>query len=239
MNAWRQGAVVVLIPAWNEERTIYRVVRDIRLGQGFPVVVVDDASSDATREEAVRAGAIMIPMPFRSGAFSAIQAGIRYASARGARICVTFDADGQHEPESIPLLCREMEAAKANVVMGCCPARGSRLRRIAWALFRRLTGFTYRDLTSGLKAYDREAMRVLLSDQAINLDYQDVGSLLLFRDKGLCIREINVRMLDRMDGHSRIFHSWFDVSLYMVRSLLLCLASLIPGRRASKEAGRP
>jgi len=109
-------------------------------------------------------------------------------------------------------------------VIGACPERGSRARHIAWAYFRLLTGFGIEDLTSGFRYYSRDACRVLASEEATLLDYQDVGVLLLLRRAGFGIAEVSVTMLPRQNGISRIFFSWGAVVRYMAETTLLCLA---------------
>ena len=109
-------------------------------------------------------------------------------------------------------------------MIGAFPERASKLRKMAWQWFRHLAGFNLRDLTSGFRLYNREAMAVLASREASLLDYQDLGALLLVRRAGLQIEEVPVSMNVRSAGTSRIFHSWLSVARYMAATTLLCLA---------------
>ena len=70
--------VLVVIPAFNEEDTVGGVVRNISRTTGFHSCVVNDDSSDQTSEEALKAGAKVLNLPWRLGAWGAMQAGIRY-----------------------------------------------------------------------------------------------------------------------------------------------------------------
>jgi hypothetical protein len=133
-----------------------------------------------------------------------------------------MDADGQHEPEYLTQMLATGE--HADVVIGAYPERGSPLRQLAWAYFRRLTGFGYQDLTSGFRYYNRRACQLLAGSEATLLDYQDVGILLLLHRAGCSMREIPVRMNPRSCGASRIFFSWWVVLRYMAETSLLCLA---------------
>ena len=85
-------------------------------------------------------------------------------------------------------------------------------------------GFELRDLTSGFRLYNREAMALLASREASLLDYQDLGALLMVRRAGLTITEVPVSMNLRTEGKSRIFNSWVSVAKYMAATTLLCLA---------------
>ena len=67
-------------------------------------------------------------------------------------------------------------------------------------------------------------MRVLASEEATLLDYQDVGTLLMVRRAGLRIIEVPVEMKRRAVGKSRIFNSWLGVGRYMALTTLLCLS---------------
>ena len=184
--------------------------------------VVTGQSADSTGEVARAGGARLMRPVLHAGAWGATQAGIRYALARGFDAVVTMDADGQHEVAEIPrLLARRHDAG---VVIGAHPVRASRLRRIAWWWFRRLTGFEFLDLTSGFRYYSRGAMEVMASREATLLDYQDLGALLLMSRAGLRIVEVPVSMSPRAVGRSRVFRSWFVVARYMAVTTLLCLS---------------
>jgi len=214
--------VIILIPAKNEAHTVGQVVTAVKTS--FPVLVIDDASTDATATVARTAGAQILSLPFSLGAWGAIQTGLRYAWQQNFDTAITLDADGQHEAETIPELLAPILAGSCDVVIGAYPQRGSRLRKIAWSLFRKLSGLALEDLTSGLRAYNRSAITLLASQTATLLEYQDLGVLMLLRNTGLRIQEIPTLMYPRSHGHSRIFNSWWAVSKYMLHTLILCLA---------------
>jgi hypothetical protein len=151
-----------------------------------------------------------------------MQLGVRHAWSMGYEAVITMDADGQHEVQQIPHLLAA--SSNADVVIGSHTERASRLRRMAWHWFRAIGGFDLRDLTSGFRCYNRQAMETLASDEATLIDYQDVGVLLLLRKAGLVIVEVPVRMNARQVGRSRIFGSWFSVAHYMITTTLICLS---------------
>lgn len=218
----RNGKLLAVIPARDEDPTVGAVVRDVQRALDCPVVVVDDASTDRTRENAAAAGATVISLPFSLGAWGATQAGLRYARQQNFDLAVTLDADGQHHADSIPALLAAM--ADTDVVIGACPERLSRAKQVAWAYFRWLTGLPIKDFTSGLRVYNRRAIEVLAARHASLLDYQDVGVLILLNRRGLEISEAPVCMSQRQAGHSRVFSSWFAVARYMLQTTVLCIA---------------
>jgi glycosyltransferase involved in cell wall biosynthesis len=220
--------VLIVIPARDETRTIGQVVASLREAGWVDVLVVDDHSSDDTAAVARAAGALVMQPVLPMGAWGAMQAGLRYALAKGYHAVITMDADGQHEVSELPSLLDAR--GEADLVIGAFPERASAARRIAWQWFRKLAGFDLRDLTSGFRYYSKAAMHILASRQATLLDYQDLGTLLMLRRAGLRIAEVPVSMNLRVAGKSRIFNSWFSVARYMAVTTLLCLARL-PVRR--------
>lgn len=219
---------LVVIPARNESRTVAGVVRSVLSAGYLDVLVVDDASTDDTGAVARAAGAHVLRAPLAQGAWGAMQTGIRYAVRHNFSSVITMDADGQHKTSEIAALLRA--ARTADVVIGACPSRGSFSRKIAWWFFRAITGFSLSDLTSGFRLYNAQACQVLAGDGATLLDYQDIGVLLLLRRAKLRLAEVDVEMQPRVDGISRIFHSWGAVFNYMLQTIVLCFAKRGLGR---------
>jgi len=219
--ALRVPRTLVIIPAHDEAGDIARVIAEIHEASNFPVVVVDDASTDGTAEFARAAGARVIPLAIQLGAWGATQAGLRYAQSQNFEYAVTMDADGQHEAAALSDLMRPILEGEADIAIGACIGRGSRLRKLAWAAMKRISGLSPEDLTSGFRIYDARAIEILASRQATLLEYQDVGVLFLLQSAGLRIRDIEVNMPPRQSGISRIFYSWSSVISYMAYTVLL------------------
>lgn len=232
-------SVLAVIPAYNEAATVADVVRGAIAHAGCDVLVVNDASSDATSAQARAAGATVIDLPLNLGAWGATQTGMRYAQRRLYDAVVTLDADGQHHAESLPAMLAELERSDADVVIGTYAQRLSLAKRVAWWYFRLLTGLPVQDFTSGLRAYDRRAVRTLASRAASLLDYQDMGVLMLLYQKGFVLRELPTVMSPRKSGMSRVFASWLVVARYMLHTTVLCFARLdVRGRIAQRTAAR-
>jgi glycosyltransferase involved in cell wall biosynthesis len=221
----------ILIPAFNEAPALGKVIGDIRRHCELPIYVIDDASTDDTAEVAGAAGADVLRLAAQLGAWGAIQTGLRYVLHRGFDIAITMDADGQHEARYIADLLRPVSAGECDVTIGAATERGSRARKLAWLLLKKSSGLSMADVTSGFRAYNREAITVLAHWRATLLDYQDIGVLLLLQSQGIRISDIPVSMRPRADGPSRVFHSWFTVAYYMLSTLLLGVTK--------RQAGRP
>jgi glycosyltransferase involved in cell wall biosynthesis len=118
---------------------VIRVIADVRRG-GFPIVLVDDGSTDATAEVAERAGAVVVRHPVNLGQGAALQTGLEFALYEGADVIVTFDADGQHRVADIAVLVDAGEDGSGAVFLGCaaiCRRRGSSSAAATW--FTRIT----------------------------------------------------------------------------------------------------
>ena len=213
----------VVMPAHNEVEAIGDVIRGLRQHCDYPVIVIDDCSTDGTAAEAARHGAIVLPLAVQLGAWGATQTGIRYALRHGHTLVISMDADGQHDPAHLAQLIKPVVDGLAQVSIGACVDRGSRSRRIAWKMIRLTSGIQLEDLTSGFRVYDQSAMRLLASWRATYLDYQDIGVLGLLMSSGLRVMSVPVEMANRRSGHSRIFRSWLAVAYYMCHTLLLGL----------------
>ena len=110
-------ASLVVIPAFNEERSVGSVVEGVR-ALGYPACVVDDGSEDRTCAVAEAAGATVLKLPVNLGVGGALRCGFRFATAEGYRVVVQVDGDGQHEPAEIPHLLDTMARTHADMVIG-------------------------------------------------------------------------------------------------------------------------
>ena len=212
---------IVIMPAFNEAQDIAAVITAVRRETALEVLVVDDASTDETIQLARQAGARVMSLSQNLGAWGAIQAGLRYACQNDFDFAMTMDADGQHEAQWINELFAPVVSGEADVSIGCCIRRGSRLRKIAWVLLKFTSGLKMEDITSGFRVYNRPAMELLSGREATLLEYQDVGVLILLKNAGLRLQDVDVTMLPRTSGNSRVYSSWLVVAYYMAHTLLL------------------
>lgn len=109
--------VAVVIPAYNEGRSIGKVVREVK-ELGADVIVVDDGSWDNTRDEAERAGAVVVKHIVNVGVGLATVTGNEYAVKRGYKLVANIDADEQHSPGDIPKALKHLEENSLDIVFG-------------------------------------------------------------------------------------------------------------------------
>ncbi len=171
MSNENRKKVIACIPAYNEEKTIAKIVL---LAQKFvdKVVVVDDGSEDLTGEIAKRLGAFVVRHDARKGYGAAIQTCFKTARELDADTMVMLDADGQHDPEEIPKLIKPILNNEADIVIGSRFLEPKSISEIP--LYRRLGIKTITFLTrkatgnqklsdaqSGFRAYSRKALEKL------------------------------------------------------------------------------
>ena len=158
------SGVWVVVPAFNEAQRLALTLGAL-CPLGHQVVVVDDGSSDATAEVALRSPVWLLRHAVNCGQGTALRTGLEFALARGAELIVTFDADGQHDPGEIEALLAPLRAGHADVALGSrflgravgIPP-GRRLLLHAAVLFTRVfSGLRLTDAHNGLRALSRAA----------------------------------------------------------------------------------
>ncbi|MBE0513038.1 glycosyltransferase family 2 protein [Candidatus Bathyarchaeota archaeon] len=190
--------VVAAIPAYDEEKTIARVVLQAQRYVDR-VVVCDDGSSDLTAEIAERLGADVIRHERNLGYGAAVQSLFRRARELGADVMVTLDGDGQHDPGEIPRLVEPVLEGKADVVIGSRFLGGvekindvPRFRRFGIRVITRLMGaasnYGLSDAQSGFRAYGRKALEGLsLYENGMGVS---VEVLMEAKKRGLMVVEV-------------------------------------------------
>lgn len=194
--------VIAVIPAYNEAKTIRGVVAGL-LPQVHEVIVVNDASTDATASEAGEAGAVVFSHEQNAGYDRTINDGFRLAAEHGATSIITFDADGEHDPGDITRMLAPLREGRADVVLGQRPASRHWSERI-FALYTRMR-YGIPDPLCGLKAYRREVYdRVGFFDSR-----SSIGSELTLRAirYGYRLSLVPITLHARTDGDASRFYA--------------------------------
>ncbi|HLG98843.1 MAG TPA: glycosyltransferase family 2 protein [Bryobacteraceae bacterium] len=204
--------VLILIPAFNEAGAVGEVVREVR--QVMPnarVLVVDDASKDATVERASAAKADVLRLPYHLGLGGCVQAGYRMAYELGYDYVIRVDGDGQHDPHYIPELLKVLRTSGCHMVIGSrfYQANGqhtSVVRGMGIWLFRLvlrpILGKPVHDPTSGFVGVNREALQVF--SQSFPLEYPEIEALVVLQRKRFRFQEVPCKMRPRKAGRSSI-----------------------------------
>lgn len=217
--------LLIIIPAYNEEDNIERVIN--RLIHDFPqydYVVVNDGSKDRTGEICRMNHYNCLDLPVNLGLAGGFQAGIKYAFIKGYSYAVQLDGDGQHRPEYIGAMREKMEMGYDIVIgsrflyekkPGSMRMMGSNLIESA---IRLTTGATIKDPTSGMRMFNRK----MIEEFSKGLNYgpePDTISYLL--KQGARVAEVPVIMDERTGGASYL--TPINASRYMIQMLVSIL----------------
>lgn len=110
--------IFFVIAAYNEEKRISSVIKNLKNKGYFSIVVVDDGSKDQTFKEIEKAGAIALRHIINRGQGASLQTGMSFAIAHGAKYIVNFDADNQHRVEDIAAMLEPVVSGKYDVSLG-------------------------------------------------------------------------------------------------------------------------
>lgn len=159
----------IVIPAYNEEKVIQDVIREIQAAGYKNIIVVDDGSADRTYAKAKEIpGVIALKHPINRGKGAATKTGIEAAQMLEAGIIVTMDGDGQHNPEDIARLIEPIKSNHCDVVLGTRlidPKGMPRHKILANWVGNAVTWYFYglwvSDSQSGFRAYSRHASELI------------------------------------------------------------------------------
>jgi glycosyltransferase involved in cell wall biosynthesis len=224
---------LIALPARNEAHTIGKVLEQIRaLYPDIPILVVDDKSQDATAQIVQQHPDVsLLQLPFWMGYGGALQTAYKYAYRNGFDALIQMDADGQHDPQSIANLLKNLN--DADVVIGSrflaqntYPM--SFVRRQGCRLLSRigqtLVGIRITDPTSGFQALSRKALEIAIQDY-YPMDYPDLDVLILLHRFQLKVVEIPVKMYPAAGKTG--MHEGLQVWYYAFKMILSILVMML------------
>lgn len=199
--------VIVVIPAFNEERFIASVVLQA-LPFAHHVIVVDDGSTDRTGKLAETAGAIVVHQPSNAGKGAALMAGFAKAMTLEPSVLVCLDGDAQHEPSEIPVLIGPILDGEADVVIGSrflstrshIPSWRQAGQHTLTAMTNGMSRTKVTDSQSGFRAFSPTAARALrFTSQGLSVESE---MQFLFEPAGLRVTEVPISVRYQ-DGNKR------------------------------------
>jgi glycosyltransferase involved in cell wall biosynthesis len=203
--------VLVVIPAWNEAKSVGAVVEGVR-ASGFDALVVDDGSSDSTSAEGAAAGAAVVRLPVNLGVGGAMRCGFRYAVSHGYEGVVQCDADGQHPPETIAALVAAQQRSGAHLVIGSRfhpDARGYEVgfvrglvMKLLGASATRATGTPIHDATSGFRVFSEPLLSAFATSFPAHYLGDTYEAVIAAGRAGYTVEEVPVVMHRRSHGTS-------------------------------------
>ena len=224
---------IVIIPAYNEEKSIEKTVEDIiQNAPEFDYVIVNDCSKDDTLRICMEKGLHVLNLPINLGIGGAVQTGYRYALKNGYDFAVQFDGDGQHDAKYLQQMRDHMIEHKQNMIIGSRYIekegfQSSGLRRFGIRYFsvliKILTGTKITDPTSGMRMGDREVIEIYA--ESYPKDYPEPESVVAILNQKKKVGEYPVIMRERMEGVSSI--SPMRSVYYMIKVTLAILVEML------------
>lgn len=200
--------ITAIIPAFNEEVSIGSVVLHARQ-HADRVIVIDDGSIDRTSEVARLAGAEVIRHHKNMGKGAALKTGFKLAGLNGAKVIVTLDSDGQHDPEEIPKIVAPILAGEADMVNGSRYINGNKkdtpyYRRIGQHVLDKFTnmnsGLNITDTQSGFRAFAKNTLPVFrFNSNGLAIESEMLADAANAR---LRIKEVEIGVRYDVDGSS-------------------------------------
>ena len=224
---------LLIIPAYNEEKSIKGTIASILQYKQYDYIIIDDGSIDDTLSVLQNNNYNHISLLTNLGIGGAVQTGYKYAYEMGYDIAIQFDADGQHDITYIDKLIEPIIKHQANLVIGSCFVdksnknhRSSKTRRLGIRflsnIIRLFSGKRIYDPTSGFRAADRQVIERFAKNYP--LEYPEpVSEFELIKSTNLKIKEVPVKMNKRTAGKSSI-SSW--KTLYAGINVLLSIIIL-------------
>ena len=212
--------ILIIIPAYNESANIERVINNLKTNfSQYDYVIINDGSKDNTAEICRKNGYNYVDLPVNLGLAGAFQTGMKYAWRHGYDAAIQFDGDGQHRPEYIASMIKEMEESGCDIVIGSrfvtekkpFTARMLGSRLISALIL--LTTFRHiKDPTSGMRLYGK----TVLNEYANQINYGPEPDTLAYLLNRKCkVREIQVKIDERIAGTSYL--SLLNSIRYMIK----------------------
>lgn len=222
--------ILFIIPAYNEEVSILKTIREIHsFNPNWDIIVINDGSTDRTKEILDENNIPSIHLIMNLGIGGAVQTGYKYAAENDYDIAIQFDGDGQHNINDVEKLIEPLLNDMADFVVGSRFLSESRegfqssfLRRIGIVLIAKTIGLlsqhSVSDPTSGFRAANKRIIHFFSSVYPI--EFPEPESLMILHKLNYRVKEVPSIMNERQGGKSSI-HSW--ISAYYMLNVLFSL----------------
>ena len=224
---------LVIIPAYNEQDSILKVVNKLKVDcPEADYVVINDSSTDNTLQILRDNNINYVNLPLNLGIGGGVQTGYKYAKEKGYDIAIQIDGDGQHDTKYLKKVIQPIEEGNADIVIGSRFIKkegfqSSGMRRTGIKFLSELIKLTTKtkvlDVTSGFRAVNKRYIDKYAENYPI--DYPEPEAIVMASLSGGRIKEVPVIMKERESGKSSIY-SWKSI-YYMIKvSLAIVLRKL-------------
>ena len=236
-------SVLIIIPAYNEEKSILNVVSNIKKVKTnnylIDYIIINDGSSDNTKKVCLDNKLNFIDLPNNLGIGGAVQTGYKYAYYKNYDISIQIDGDNQHNPSYIINLCDEINngydlVIGSRFVENLSKFKSSFLRRVGINFLSNLikicTGVKVYDVTSGFRACNKDIIEYFANNYPI--DYPEPDSLVQVLKQNKKVKEIPVEMNERKTGKSSI--RGLKSIYYMIKVSFAIIISNITSKKGNR-----
>lgn len=216
--------ICIVIPAYNAAATIAEVVKETRT-LGYPLLVVDDGSTDGTAERISGLDVQVLRHPENRGKGAALRTGFSWALANGCSAVITLDSDGQHDPTAIPRLVTAARERSFDILIASRSSQFDEMAglRNSWNRFgvwcvRKKTGFEITDSQSGFRYYSARLLKAV--DLAANGYEMEMEVLMKAWRGGFSIGSLPVaaRVADgRSTSHFRAVRDTWNICMTFLK----------------------
>jgi len=211
---------LVILPTYNEHKTLPQVIEKVLGHDGFDILVVDDNSPDGTgnlaREWAEKDGRVnLIERPAKLGLGTAYVAGFKWGLERCYDCFIEMDSDLSHNPQDLPRFLEEIRKGD-DLVLGSRYMRGT-ISVVGWDFHRlllskfgnfyaaKILSIPLTDITGGFRAYSRNALQHLNLNMIQSEGYSfQIEMAYLTWHAGLAVQEISIIFTERAQGGSKM-----------------------------------
>lgn len=235
--------ILAIIPAYNEETTIAKVIKEILAYGNIDVLVINDGSKDNTSKIAHLFEINVIDNPVNYGIGKTMRIGYQYAKNNSYDIAIQVDADGQHDVSRLGLLINSLSNNEYDMVIGSRYVKKTNYesskikyygsRYFSWLIYI-LTNKKIADTTSGYRVANKQVIAFFAKNYPdFYPEVPMLSKLLLY---GFKVKEISVEMKKRQGGVSSI--SLKDSVIYFFMISYVCIKIWFKVRKRKQIANR-
>lgn len=234
---------LVIIPAYNEEKNIVRVIEDLQQNApDFDYVIINDCSTDNLKKVCEDRNYNIINLPVNLGIGGGVQTGYKYARDHNYDVAIQFDGDGQHDAKYIHKMLECLQEENLDMVIGSrfidkqgfqsSLSRRAGIKILSF-LIKQVTGQVVLDVTSGFRMVNRKGISEFCTYYP--KDYPEPESIVSILRNGGKIKEIPVEMKARKEGKTSI--NLIKSIYYMIKVSLAILIDIIKPARKEVDYG--
>ncbi len=230
--------MIILIPAYEPDRRLLELINSLTVKCSFPIVIVDDGSSENFRpifQAAEEMGCTVLRHVGNQGKGAALKTGFAYIKDRGeTEGVVCADCDGQHVPEDIIQIAREIQQKRGQLILGSrrftgkVPFRSRFGNTVTRMIFGLVTGTRVADTQTGLRGYSADMLDWLMSIPGERFEYEMI-MLLEAPEASYKFHEVPIDTVYLQKNKSSHFHPLKDSARVYLPILKFCTSSFLSG----------